>query len=53
MEAVALSSRSILVTGGFQTTAPLTGTTQPVTTLNSAEIYRPLPLVVTDGGSAS
>jgi hypothetical protein len=53
MACTLLQDGSILVTGGFQTTAPLTGTTQPVTTLNSAEIYRPLPLVVTDGGSAS
>ncbi len=47
MACTLLQDGSILVTGGFQTTGALQGTVQPVTTLNSAEIYRPLPLATT------
>jgi hypothetical protein len=48
MACTLLQDGSILVTGGFQTIGPLQGTAQQVTTLNTAEIYRPLP--ITDGG---
>jgi hypothetical protein len=45
MACTLLQDGSILVTGGFQTTGPLASdNTQAVTTLNSAEIYRPLPI---------
>lgn len=51
MACTLLQDGSILVTGGFQTTGPLqSNNAQPVTTLNSAEIYRPLPLVSKPGG---
>ncbi len=47
MACTLLPDGSILVTGGFQTTGALNGTTQPVTTLSSAEIFYPLPISVT------
>jgi hypothetical protein len=44
MACTLLRDGSILVTGGIQTTGPLSGNQQPVTTLDSAEIFRPLPV---------
>ncbi|MHB8417569.1 MAG: Kelch repeat-containing protein [Myxococcales bacterium] len=44
MACTLLQDGSILVTGGLQTVAPLSGTQQQIRTLNTAEIYRPLPL---------
>ncbi len=44
MACTLLPDGSILVTGGIQTTGPLNGTTQPVKTLSSAEIFQPVPL---------
>ncbi|MHB1843278.1 MAG: Kelch repeat-containing protein [Deltaproteobacteria bacterium] len=45
MACTLLPDGSILVTGGIQTTGPLNGTTQPVATLQSAEIFQPVPLI--------
>ena len=52
MACTLLTDGTILVTGGFQTTGPLqSDNTQAVTTLNSAEIYRPLPVAASASGA--
>jgi hypothetical protein len=48
MACTLLGDGSVLVTGGFQTTGLLTGTTSPVQTLGSAEIFRVAPALITN-----